>query len=131
LIRERCLISRWKSGNLEKAKCISCNGCFETGLEGFGVTCKIEKKLKEKQGETCNVLSNGLLFCSARSPGGSFSQENRSPQRTPKYAYLARVRIRELVVKPGLLRIHLGVFGKGVQGENPFAKGFSPWVSAF
>ena len=50
LIREPHLISRWKSGNLEKAKCISCNGCFETGLEGSGVTCKIEKKLKEKQG---------------------------------------------------------------------------------
>jgi 2,4-dienoyl-CoA reductase-like NADH-dependent reductase (Old Yellow Enzyme family) len=47
LIREPRLISRWKSGNLEKAKCISCNGCFETGLEGFGVTCKVEKKLKE------------------------------------------------------------------------------------
>ena len=50
LIREPRLISRWKSGNLEKAKCISCNGCFETGLEGFGVTCKVEKKLKERQG---------------------------------------------------------------------------------
>ncbi len=49
LIREPRLISRWKSGNLEKAKCISCNGCFETGLEGFGVTCKVEKKLKEQQ----------------------------------------------------------------------------------
>ena len=50
LIREPHLISRWKSGDLEKAKCISCNGCFETGLEGSGVTCKIEKTLKEKQG---------------------------------------------------------------------------------
>ncbi len=47
-IREPHLINRWKSGDLERAKCISCNGCFDTGLEGFGVTCKAERKLKEK-----------------------------------------------------------------------------------
>jgi 2,4-dienoyl-CoA reductase-like NADH-dependent reductase (Old Yellow Enzyme family) len=29
LIREPELIKRWKNGNLEKAKCISCNQCFE------------------------------------------------------------------------------------------------------
>jgi hypothetical protein len=28
-----------------------------------------------------------------------------------------------------LRRSHLGVFGKRVQGENPFAKGFSLWPS--
>lgn len=48
-IREPQLINRWKSGDLERAKCISCNGCFETGLEGLGVTCKVEKKLREKE----------------------------------------------------------------------------------
>ncbi|MGO9570186.1 MAG: NADH:flavin oxidoreductase [Desulfomonilaceae bacterium] len=47
-IREPHLINRWKSGDLERAKCISCNGCFDTGLEGTGVTCKAERKLKEK-----------------------------------------------------------------------------------
>jgi len=47
-IREPHLINRWKSGDLERAKCISCNGCFDTGLEGSGVTCKVEKKLKDK-----------------------------------------------------------------------------------
>jgi 2,4-dienoyl-CoA reductase-like NADH-dependent reductase (Old Yellow Enzyme family) len=47
-IREPHLINRWKSGDLERAKCISCNGCFDTGLEGFGVTCKAERKVKEK-----------------------------------------------------------------------------------
>ena len=30
-----------------------------------------------------------------------------------------------------LRRNHLGVFGKGVLGENPFAKGFSPGYSPF
>jgi 2,4-dienoyl-CoA reductase-like NADH-dependent reductase (Old Yellow Enzyme family) len=44
LIREPHLINRWKSGDLERAKCVSCNGCFETGLEGTGVACKIERK---------------------------------------------------------------------------------------
>ncbi len=47
-IREPHLINRWKSGDLERAKCISCSGCFDTGLEGLGVSCKVERKLKEK-----------------------------------------------------------------------------------
>ncbi|MGC8660015.1 MAG: NADH:flavin oxidoreductase [Desulfomonilaceae bacterium] len=47
LIREPNLINRWKSGNTAKAKCISCNGCFETGLQGLGISCKIERMLKE------------------------------------------------------------------------------------
>ena len=47
-IREPHLINRWKSGDLERAKCISCSGCFDTGLEGSGVSCKAERKLKEK-----------------------------------------------------------------------------------
>lgn len=46
LIREPHLINRWKNGDMEKAKCISCNGCFETGLEGSGVVCKVERKQK-------------------------------------------------------------------------------------
>ena len=29
-IRVPHLINRWKSGDLKKSKCISCNGCFET-----------------------------------------------------------------------------------------------------
>lgn len=47
-IREPHLINRWKSGNLEKATCVSCNGCFETGLTGLGVTCKLDIKSKDK-----------------------------------------------------------------------------------
>ena len=48
LIREPHLINRWKNGDLSRATCISCNGCFETGAEGLGISCKIENKLKEK-----------------------------------------------------------------------------------
>lgn len=47
LIREPHLIKRWKSGDTEKATCISCNGCFEVALEGSGVGCKLDKKPKE------------------------------------------------------------------------------------
>jgi 2,4-dienoyl-CoA reductase-like NADH-dependent reductase (Old Yellow Enzyme family) len=33
--------------DLEKAKLISCNGCCETGLEGFCISCKVERKIRE------------------------------------------------------------------------------------
>jgi 2,4-dienoyl-CoA reductase-like NADH-dependent reductase (Old Yellow Enzyme family) len=48
LIREPHLINRWKNGDTEKSTCISCNGCFETGLSGLGVVCKLDLDLKEK-----------------------------------------------------------------------------------
>lgn len=47
LIREPHLISRWRHGDLEKSKCISCNGCYETGLAGLGISCKIERGLRK------------------------------------------------------------------------------------
>ncbi|HMK35112.1 MAG TPA: NADH:flavin oxidoreductase [Desulfomonilaceae bacterium] len=49
LIREPNLINRWQRGDLRKATCISCNGCFETALEGSGVTCKIERERNKKK----------------------------------------------------------------------------------
>ena len=52
LIREPNLINQWKNGNTAKAKCISCNGCFETGLQGLGISCKIERMLKEQRQES-------------------------------------------------------------------------------
>jgi 2,4-dienoyl-CoA reductase-like NADH-dependent reductase (Old Yellow Enzyme family) len=47
-IREPHLINRWKSGNIAKATCISCNGCYDTGVQGLGISCKIEMMLKEQ-----------------------------------------------------------------------------------
>ena len=38
-IREPMLIKRWRSGNLRKAKCISCNGCFAPARSGRGILC--------------------------------------------------------------------------------------------
>jgi 2,4-dienoyl-CoA reductase-like NADH-dependent reductase (Old Yellow Enzyme family) len=43
LIREPDLIARWKRGDRGKATCISCNGCFETGLHGDRVRCAADK----------------------------------------------------------------------------------------
>lgn len=49
LIREPHLIRRWQSGDLTKAKCISCNGCFETLRYGEGIQCLVELKAREKK----------------------------------------------------------------------------------
>ena len=49
LIREPHLIARWMSRDRRKATCISCNGCFETALEGQGVVCKVDRDRKAAQ----------------------------------------------------------------------------------
>jgi 2,4-dienoyl-CoA reductase-like NADH-dependent reductase (Old Yellow Enzyme family) len=51
-IREPHLIKRWKGGDTASAKCISCNRCFETGMEGLGISCYWERKLKEDRRKT-------------------------------------------------------------------------------
>ena len=43
-IREPGLVNRWLGGNISRATCISCNGCFESGLKGMGISCKIERE---------------------------------------------------------------------------------------
>ena len=48
LIREPNLPNRWKAGDLSKAKCISCNGCFTTLKYGEGIQCLVELKAREK-----------------------------------------------------------------------------------
>ncbi len=47
-IREPNLIKRWKSEDLRKATCISCNGCFDTGTQGAGVSCAADKSRKDR-----------------------------------------------------------------------------------
>ncbi|GAH86786.1 unnamed protein product, partial [marine sediment metagenome] len=39
LIREPDLIKRWQDGDIKKAKCISCNGCFKPARAGKGLYC--------------------------------------------------------------------------------------------
>ena len=51
-IREPHLIKRWNGGDTANARCISCNRCFETGMEGLGISCYWERKLKEERRKT-------------------------------------------------------------------------------
>ncbi len=44
LIREPELIERWANGQVERAKCISCNACFRPMLVGKGLLCVLEQK---------------------------------------------------------------------------------------
>ena len=46
LIREPRLIKRWKDGDLEKAKCVSCNQCFENWIF-HPLRCYIEEPLEK------------------------------------------------------------------------------------
>ncbi len=48
LIREPGLPNRWLQGDRSPARCISCNGCFQPGLEEGGIYCVVEKKEQEK-----------------------------------------------------------------------------------
>ncbi|HIJ55730.1 MAG TPA: NADH:flavin oxidoreductase [Deltaproteobacteria bacterium] len=49
LIREPHLIRRWKSGDIKRATCISCNECFKPVRAGKGLYCVAEAKLKAKK----------------------------------------------------------------------------------
>jgi 2,4-dienoyl-CoA reductase-like NADH-dependent reductase (Old Yellow Enzyme family) len=51
-IREPQLVKRWKGGDTAVARCISCNRCFETGMQGLGISCYWERKLKEEHRKT-------------------------------------------------------------------------------
>lgn len=50
-IREPHLINRWKSGDTRKSACMSCGGCFETGVKGIGISCKIEREKSDKEAQ--------------------------------------------------------------------------------
>ena len=43
LIREPGLVRRWKEGDRKKAKCISCNQCFQAGRSPEGIYCVVER----------------------------------------------------------------------------------------
>jgi len=47
-IREPGLINRWKSGNLQKAACISDNQCFGPAREGKGIYCITEERERQQ-----------------------------------------------------------------------------------
>jgi 2,4-dienoyl-CoA reductase-like NADH-dependent reductase (Old Yellow Enzyme family) len=47
-IREPDLINRWKSGDLQKAACVSDNMCFKPAMKGGGIYCVTEEREKRK-----------------------------------------------------------------------------------
>ena len=49
LIREPGLVRRWKEGDRKKAKCISCNQCFQAARSPDGVYCVVERSVKVKK----------------------------------------------------------------------------------
>lgn len=52
IIREPDLPLRWKNGNRSPAKCISCNRCFQPGVEEGGIYCVADKNEKRKNIKT-------------------------------------------------------------------------------
>jgi 2,4-dienoyl-CoA reductase-like NADH-dependent reductase (Old Yellow Enzyme family) len=49
LICEPGLVARWKSGNTEKASCISCNNCVQEAIKGSGIACAPPQEKKVEQ----------------------------------------------------------------------------------
>ncbi len=47
-IREPDLVSRWQSGDLDRAKCVSDNLCFVAGAKGQGIYCETERRQKKE-----------------------------------------------------------------------------------
>lgn len=51
LIREPDLVLRWRSGDLKRAKCISCAKCLALVRRGEPLECGEERRLRQEQGE--------------------------------------------------------------------------------
>ena len=51
LIREPRLIERWRAGDTAPARCVSDNGCFETGDDGKGIFCAVDARKARRAGE--------------------------------------------------------------------------------
>ena len=52
LIREPHLVARWRAGDRSPARCVSDNGCFDTGADGAGIFCAVEARRTRRQGRT-------------------------------------------------------------------------------
>ena len=60
LIREPQLISRWKSGDMARAKCISCNICFKNCFD-HPLRCYIEDPLEKNQQGSSGIWAKPLI----------------------------------------------------------------------
>jgi 2,4-dienoyl-CoA reductase-like NADH-dependent reductase (Old Yellow Enzyme family) len=52
LIREPDLINRWRSGDRQRAKCISDNLCFQAGISGKGISCLAKDRESDEKETT-------------------------------------------------------------------------------
>lgn len=69
-IREPGLVNRWLQGDRKTARCISCNGCFNPGLEEGGIYCVVEKKSRKSQPKNNHFQEDErhwLTMCTLRS----------------------------------------------------------------
>jgi hypothetical protein len=67
-IREPDLIHRWKSGDLRKAACTSCNNCVEQVQKGEGISCV---PLDQSMNETFFPQLSEIIPASPPHPGGT------------------------------------------------------------
>jgi 2,4-dienoyl-CoA reductase-like NADH-dependent reductase (Old Yellow Enzyme family) len=67
-IREPGLINRWKSGDLRKATCISCNNCVEQAKKGEGLSCA---PLEEGPNDTFFPQHSEIIPASPPHPDGT------------------------------------------------------------
>jgi tRNA-dihydrouridine synthase len=67
-IREPDLINRWKSGDLRKAACTSCNNCVEQVKKGEGISCV---PLEEGKNETFFPQVSEIIPASPPHPPGT------------------------------------------------------------
>jgi 2,4-dienoyl-CoA reductase-like NADH-dependent reductase (Old Yellow Enzyme family) len=67
-IREPGLINRWKSGDLRKATCISCNNCVEQVKKGEGLSCA---PLEEGPNDTFFPQHSEIIPASPPHPDGT------------------------------------------------------------
>lgn len=51
LIREPDLVNRWKTGDLQRAACVSDNMCFGPAMKGEGIYCLTEERERKKNSE--------------------------------------------------------------------------------
>jgi len=47
-IREPHLVARWRAGDRSPARCVSDNGCFDTGGDGAGIFCAVEARRRRR-----------------------------------------------------------------------------------
>ena len=52
LIREPDLINRWRSGDRQRARCISDNLCFQAGISGKGISCLAKDRESDEKETT-------------------------------------------------------------------------------